>query len=102
MKTTAFKLISVILCLLISCSAVTVFAEEATKTPYENPTGEVNTEQEETTGEDETVTEAEEDSTQDNEPTTQPEEPPTEENDTVAKMSVVIRNKGFVDTYGFI
>lgn len=96
MKTTTFKLISVILCLLISCSAVTVFAEEAATTPYENFANEVTTEQEETTDEDEPATETEEDTTQDNEPTTQPDEPPTEESDTVAKLSVVIRNKGFV------
>lgn len=96
MKTTTFKLISVILCLLIFCSAVTVFAEEAATTPYENFANEVTTEQEETTYEDKSATETEEDTTQDNEPTTQPDEPPTEESDTVAKLSVVIRNKGLV------
>lgn len=96
MKTTTFKLISVILCLLIFCSAVTVFAEEAATTPYENFANEVTTEQEETTYEDKSATETEEDTTQDNEPTTRPDEPPTEESDTVAKLSVVIRNKGLV------
>ena len=96
MKTTTIKFISFILCLLISCSAVTVFAEKATTTPYENFTGEVTAEQEETTGEDEPATETEEDTTQGDESTTQPDEPPTEESNTVAKMSVVIRNKGFV------
>ncbi len=96
MKTTTIKLISIILCALVSCSAVTVYAEEVTKNPSEEFNSEVTTEYEETTGEDESATETEKDTTQGDEPTTQPDEPPTEESDTVAKMSVVIRNKGFV------
>ena len=87
MKPIIIKLISIILCVLVSCSTVTVFAEEVTTNPSEEFNSEVTTEYEETT---------DEDTTQDNEPTTHPDEPPTEESNTVAKLSVVIRNKGFV------
>lgn len=96
MKISTLKLISLILCLLIFSSDVTVLAKEATATPYEDFSEEFTTEQEETTNENEPATGTEEDTTQGDEPTTQPDEPPAEDSDTVAKLSVVIRNKGFV------
>lgn len=55
MKTNVIKFISVILCILISFSTVTVFAEEVTTNPSEEFNSEVTTEYEETTDEDKCV-----------------------------------------------
>lgn len=55
MKPIIIKLISIILCVLVSCSTVTVFAEEVTTNASEEFNSEVTTEYEETTDEDKCV-----------------------------------------------